>query len=433
MIAILFLLAIGGLMQAARSFAPTAGASGTELAFGFLLLAAYFAARLVSRLGLPKLTGYLLAGVLAGPYVLELVTREMTDSLRVVNSVATCILGLTAGAELNLRRVRPVMSTLRALMILGVLGVIGVLAATLFAIRSMLPMFDGLDTTAAIAVCVVVGVALTPQSPAVVMALLSETRADGPLSQLMLASVVVADLVVVLCYAIAAAVASAVIGSGVDVLDVALSVSWDLLGSVVFGVAIGILIGAFVRTVQRGASLFSLLICVVVAEIGGRVHLDPLVVMLAAGIWLENFSRASAGALLRGFESAQLPVFLVWFALSGTRLDLVQLSQTLVPIMILAAARAGWFFVSGRAACAFAAAPPAVARWSWVGLVPQAGLSLALIVVIQSNFPTFGKDAGVMILSLLGVNLLISPVLLRSALVGSGEAGQKSAADFAEH
>jgi Kef-type K+ transport system membrane component KefB len=247
----------------------------------------------------------------------------------------------------------------------------------------------------------------------------------------MLASVVVADLVVVLCYAIAAAVAGAVIGSGVDVPALALSVSWELVGSVGFGVAIGIVIGAFVRSVSRGAALFALLICVVVAEIGSRVALDPLIVTLAAGIWLENFSRADASALLRGFESAQLPVFLVWFALSGTRLDPGLLWATLVPVLILAAARGGWFFLGGRIACAITAAPPVVARFSWVGLVPQAGLSLALIVVIQNNFPSFGGDAAVMILSLLGVNLLVSPVILRSALIRSGEAGKKQASDFA--
>jgi Kef-type K+ transport system membrane component KefB len=430
-IPLLLLVAIAGLMQAARSFTDAAGASATELAFGFLLLTAYFMARLVSRLGLPRLTGYLLAGVLAGPFVLELVTREMTESLKVVNGVATCILGLTAGAELNLVRMRPVMGTLRALIVIGVIGVIAVLAGVLFALRPMLPLFAGMSTTSAIAVCAVIAVALTPQSPAVVMALLSETRADGPLSQLMLASVVVSDLVVVLCYAIVAAVAGAVIGSGVDVTEITLSVGWELIGSVGFGVAIGMLIGAFLRSMSRGAELFALLICVVVAEIGSWVALDPLIAMLAAGVWLENFSRADASALLRGFESAQLPVFLVWFALSGTRLDLGQLWVTLVPVLILAAARGGWFFLGSRIACAFTAAPPVVTRFSWVGLVPQAGLSLALIVVVPINFPSFGGDVAVMILSLLGVNLLVSPVLLRSALIRSGEAGKKQASDFA--
>lgn len=431
MIPLLLLLAIGGLMQAARSFTASGGTSATELAFGFLLLTAYFTARLVNQLGLPKLTGYLLAGVVAGPFVLELVTREMTDSLAIVNGVATCILGLTAGAELNLKRMRPMMTTLGALMIIGVFGAIGVLAGTLFLIRSMLPMFDGMPMAESLAVCAVVGVALAPQAPSVVMALLSETRADGPLSQLVLASVVVADLVVVLCYAIAAAIGGAVIGSGADVLDLALSVSWELFGSVAFGVAIGMLIGTFVRSVNRGASLFALLICIVVAEIGSRIHLDLLIVMLAAGIWLENFSRANASALVHSFESAQLPVFLVWFALSGARLDLVQLWEVGIPVLILAGARAGWFFIGGRIACAWTAAPPVVARWSWIGLVPQAGLSLALFVVIQNNFSDFGGAASVLILSLLGVNLLIAPVVLRSALLRSGEAGQKQASDFA--
>jgi Kef-type K+ transport system membrane component KefB len=430
-IALLLLVAIGGLMQAARSFTATAGASATELAFGFLLLIAFFMARVVSRFGLPRLTGYLLAGVVAGPFALELVTRDMTDSLKVVNGVATCILGLTAGAELNLARIRPVMGTLRAVMVLAVLGGAAALAGVLFLIRSMLPVFDGMATTETIAVCAVIAVALTPQSPSVMLALLSETRADGPLSQFMLASVVVADLVVVLGYAITAAVAGAVIGTGVDVPDLALSVAWELLGSVAFGIAIGMLIGGFLRSVRRGAPMFALLICIVVAEIGTRVHLDPLIVTLAAGIWLENFSRADSSALLGGFESAQLPVFLVWFALSGARLDLPQLWTVLVPVLILAAARAGWFFVGSRVACALTAAPPVVARLGWVALIPQAGLSLALVVVIPNNFPKFGGAAAVMMLSLIAVNLLVSPVMLRSALIRSGEAGKKQASDFA--
>src|SRR5260221_3781311 len=153
MIPLLLLLAVAGLMQAARSFTSDATIAGTELAFGFLLLAAYFTARLVNRVGLPKLTGYLLAGVIAGPFVLDLVTRDMASSLKVVNGSATCILGLTAGAELNLRRVRPITRTLRGMMVWSVVGVMFVLAGVLFLIRPLLPFFDGMTTQQALAVC----------------------------------------------------------------------------------------------------------------------------------------------------------------------------------------------------------------------------------------------------------------------------------------
>ncbi len=431
MIPLLLLLSVAGLMQAASTF-DSSSAGGTELAFGFLLLSAYFAGKLVSRLGLPRLTGYLLAGVLAGPAVLGLVTPDMAGSLKIVNSVASCILGLTAGAELNLKKVRPLAGTLRGLMIFSVLGGIVVLSGVLFLIRPLLPMFDAMTFVQSLSVCVLLAVALIPQSPAVVMAVLSETKADGPLSQTMLASVVVADLFVIVLYAIASAVAGVFVGGGVDVVDTVAHVAWELLGSMVFGVLIGVLIGAFVRAVKEGGAMFALMICVVVAEVGSRVRLDPLVVMLAAGIWLENFSRADTHSLLAKFESAQLPVFLVWFALAGLKLDLVALWGTIVPVLVIAATRGLSFFAGARIG-ATSATSPAVKSYGWVGLVPQAGLTLAFVVVIQNTFPAFGPDAAIIMLSVLGVNQLVAPVILRRALIKSGEAGAKTQTDFAVH
>jgi Kef-type K+ transport system membrane component KefB len=431
MIEAILLFAIVGLMQGVRTFASSAGAGGTELAFGYLLLVAYLSGRLASRFGLPKLTGYLLAGVISGPFVIDLVNNDMTASLKIVNGTATCILGLTAGGELNLKRVRPVMETLRAITLFGVLGAMLALTCLLFVIRPILPVFDGLSTLQGLAVSALIGVALSAQSPAVVMALLSETRADGPLSRLVLATVVVADLVVVVVYSIVAALAGAAIGGSLDIGETAFSIVWELFGSMGFGVVIGVLIATYLRHVKTSAALFALLVCVVVAEIGSRVHLDPLVVMLAAGVWLENFSKTDAGALLRGFEAAELPVFLVFFAMAGSKLDIYQLWATIIPVTILAATRAGVFYIGCRAACRRTYADAVVTRFGWTGLVPQAGLSLALVVVIQKNFPSFGPAAAVLLLSVVGINQLVAPVLFRLTLVKSGEAGKRADAGFA--
>ncbi|CAN5805903.1 hypothetical protein BH11MYX2_BH11MYX2_33700 [soil metagenome] len=430
MIELLLLFALAGLMQAARSF--TVGVvGGTELAFGFLLLTAFFAGKVVSRFGLPRLTGYLIAGVIAGGAVLDLVSSEMTKSLSVVNGVASCILGLTAGAELNLKKVRPLARTLRGLISFGVIGGIAVLTGVLYLLRPMIPLFAAMDEVQSIAVCSLLAVALIPQSPAVVMAVLSETKADGPLSQTMLATVVVADLVVIVCYAIASAVAGLFVGGGVDLVDTVRDVAWELFGSIGFGIVIGIVIGAYLRAVKEGAALFSLMVCVVVAQVGARVHLDPLVVMLAAGIWLENFSRSGSHDLLAGFESAQLPVFLVWFALAGLRLDIFTLVGLIVPVMIIAGSRAVTLYLGGKVAMARAEPPPAVKKYGWVGLVPQAGLSLAFATLIANTKAfSFGADAATLILSVLAVNQLIAPVLVRRAVMKSGEAGAKDQPDF---
>jgi len=431
-IALLLLLAVGGLMQAARSFTGDTSVAGTELAFGYLLLASYFTAKIVNRVGLPKLTGYIIAGVVSGPFVLGFVTKDMGHSLDVVKDTATAILALEAGAELQLKKIKPVMATLRRITFNSVIGTMFAIGGLLFLLRPLLPaIFAGLDLTQSLAVCMAMAVALSAKSPAVVMAILAETRADGPLSRVILASVVVADLTVIMLFSVALAVTGALIGGDIDVVETAISVAWQLLGSIAFGLIIGMAIGQFLLSVKNGATLFALMICVIVAEIGARIHLDPLIVLLAAGIWLRNGSRADATQLLGKFEAAQLPVFLVFFALAGSKLDIYALVALLVPIVLIAAVRAGSFYVGARLACRRTGADEVVTRYAWFGLVPQAGLALALALVLKNTFPSFGDSAAVILFGVVGLNEAIAPVILRMMLIKSGEAGKKQGVDFA--
>src|SRR5690606_3322742 len=178
MIHLLLLLAVGGMMHAARSFTTDTSIAGTELAFGFLMLAAYFTAKIISKVGFPKLTGYLLAGVIAGPYVLGFVTAEMSVPPKVVSTTATATLALEAGSELQLNKVKPILRTLRSMTVFAVIGAMVTISFALFLMRPLLPfIFDGMTFEQSIVVCAAIGVSLSAQSPAVVMALLAETRA----------------------------------------------------------------------------------------------------------------------------------------------------------------------------------------------------------------------------------------------------------------
>jgi Kef-type K+ transport system membrane component KefB len=432
MINLLLLIAVGGMMHAARSFTTDTTLAGTELAFGYLMLAAYFTAKIINRFGFPKLTGYLLAGVISGPFVLGFVTMDMGVSLKVVSGAATAIIALEAGAELELPKIKPLMKTLRGITLFAVIGAMFTISGALYLMRPLLPyIFANMTETQSLAVCISIGIALSAQSPAVVMALLAETRAEGPLARTVLASVVVADLCVLLFSSIAFAVTGAVIGGSLDVVGTALNVGWELIGSMVFGVLIGMVMGQYLLSVKRGASLFALMICVIVAEIGSRMHLDPLIVLLAAGIWLRNFSRADATLLFHDFESAQLPTFLVFFALAGSKLDINTLWASMIPVIILAAVRAGSFYVGAKFACKVTNAEDVVQRYAWFGLVPQAGLALALALVLKNTFPSFGDGAAVILFGVVGFNECVAPVILRKMLISSGEAGKKKGVDFA--
>jgi len=193
----------------------------------------------------------------------------------------------------------------------------------------------------------------------------------------------------------------------------------------------GMLLGAFLRFAPRGGAMFTVLLCVVVAEIGTRVHLDPLIAMLAAGIWLENISSVSAHALLQQIESARLPLFLVFFSLAGTHINVRELAASILPISIIVLVRAAAFRLGTGAACRVSGAAPVVTQYAWFGLVPQSGLALALALLVRQTFPTFGDSAAVLTFGVVGANELVAPVILRRMLLRSGEAGKKEIADFA--
>jgi hypothetical protein len=96
------LAVIGGLLFGATRVFPDAGGTGTIAAVGFLLLAGTLVSELVDVLKLPHLTGYLLAGILAGPHVLKLIDHHSVERLSSINALALALIALEGGAELKL-------------------------------------------------------------------------------------------------------------------------------------------------------------------------------------------------------------------------------------------------------------------------------------------------------------------------------------------
>jgi Kef-type K+ transport system membrane component KefB len=425
-IAVLVLLAIGGLMHAARSFGATGTLAGTELAFGYLLLTAYFTANLTSRVGLPRLTGYLAAGIVTGPYLFALVDHNLTARLALVKGTAVCMIGLTAGAALVWRRVRPQLGAIAKISLYGVIGTAALIAGAVLALRPWLPFLDALPMPVAVAMACVIGTTLSAKSPAVVMALIDETGSEGEVTDLMLASVVIGDLVTIVLFAIAAAIASSMSGGAVDPIATAASLGWGLGGSAGLGLLLGLLIGVFVRRVERGHALFATMICVVVAQIAPTLRIDPLITMLAAGVALENISRADASVLLGSFESAALPTYLVFFAVAGAEVHLTEVVALIIPVVLLFGVRATGFFLFGRLGTA-GHPNPTVRKTVWVALLPQAGLALALALLMTESLGPLGASAAGLVFGLVAFNEVIAPVVLRVVMLRTGESGRRRA------
>jgi Kef-type K+ transport system membrane component KefB len=170
------------------------------LALGFTLIAAALAGELLEYVRLPRVTGYLLFGMVCGPYLGNLITRPMARELQLLNGLAIVLIAFIAGLEMNVARLRP---RLRAMVQLGGVTML-LMYLGLFAIfwlawpwLGIAPELVGAQRVAVVALLTTV---VASFSPTVTIALIAESRATGPLSELTLAVVIMADLLLILFF-----------------------------------------------------------------------------------------------------------------------------------------------------------------------------------------------------------------------------------------
>ena len=147
---------------------------GTIAAVGFLLLAGTLMSELVETLRVPHLTGYLLAGIIAGPHVLHLIDHHSVVNLTQVNALALALIALEGGAELKLATVKRrleephVGNLLQSSLVLT--GVAGVFSFS----RPLIPFLEPLGVVAVVGVRSSVGVLSVTRSPSAALGILAQ-------------------------------------------------------------------------------------------------------------------------------------------------------------------------------------------------------------------------------------------------------------------
>ena len=398
----------------------------TLLTFGFLILAAHTTGALAASVRLPRVVGYLGAGVLFGPSVLDVVTTDSASALAPVSSLAIALIAFLAGAELRWAEVRERGRAISRILCVELSLSFVLLAGLLFATRRWIPFLQGESAVAAIGFCVLFAAVAVVHSPAVTMALLTETRARGPVARTTLGVVLVSDVVVILLFSAALAVARALVPpSGADAAALTLGgVVWELAGAVLVGAVLGAAIAAYLRFVRRELVLFVVLIAFFGVEIARLVHVEALLMLLVAGFVTENVSRPVDGAEIRhAVERSGGPVFTVFFALAGAGLALSDVAAVWPIVLPLVLVRAFAIWAGTAVGARWAGVPRETARHVWMGLVSQAGVAIGLAAVIAEVYPSRGAALRALFLATLAVNQLVGPILFRLALVRSGEVG----------
>jgi Kef-type K+ transport system membrane component KefB len=410
-------------------FVVSAGANGaplTALALGFALIAAAIAGELSERARLPRVTGYLLFGMICGPYLGNIITRPMARELQLINGLAVVLIAFIAGLEMNFSRLR---GRLRAMLELGGVAIAVmyvVLFAALWLAWPWLGIAGELAGVQKVAVVLLLTTVVASFSPTVTIALIAESRASGPLSELALAVVILADLLLIFCFTLTMQLVAYAFG-GLREVGVFASLTWEIFGSFAFGAMAGALFAFYLRHVGREIAVALLGLCALIAGVGAELHLEPLLAALAAGLVVENIAPPRGDVLKDAAERGALPVLVVFFAAAGASLQLDALATIGGIALALSALRMALIWVACRAGNAYARIDPKVGKLVWMGLVSQAGVTLGLTMIVAAKYPGWGTTMQTLMVSLIAIHQLIGPVLFRAALARAGEIGKMDA------
>lgn len=390
-------------------------------ALGFLLLAGTLAGELLEPLRLPHLTAYLFTGLLAGPHVMGLVDHHAVETMTFVNSLALALIALAGGAELRIETLRKELKSISIANALHIIIGAPTVAFVFYLARPMIPFAQQLTSTALLGVAFLWGAIAVSRSPAATLAILSQTRAKGPLTNNMLAFVMLSDAVVAVFFAVMLVIARPMIDPTAEFsLQGLKDLGHELLGSVAVGTTMGLLLAGYMRMIGAQMQLVLLVLGFVLWEVLQYLHFDTLLTFLVAGFVVQNLSNQGP-AFLHAVERLSSVVFVLFFTSAGAHLDLPLLGKMWPVALLLAGSRAAVSFGTSKFSSWLANDHPMVKKWAWSSLISQAGMTLGLVIILERSFPTFGKDLRSLGIATIAINEMIGPVLFKLGLDRAGE------------
>ncbi len=399
------------------------------LAVGILLILGWTGGRAANALGLPRVTGYLVAGLLFGPALLHVFPRRLIDKdLYVITEMALGIIAYSIGGSLVYDRLKRLGRSILWITWAQALGAFVVTAALLIPVLPLVTNLTGGDFDfwkTYLPLALVIGAISVATAPGAVLAIISEFKARGPFTTTLLGIIAIDDGLAIMFFALA--------GAGARALLHPLTPSWlNLVGgalleiclSLALGTAAGLLLQFFSRFIRRREALLMVILGVIftVSGLAALFELSPLLANMVVGFIIVNRERQHQNFFLV-VEQIEEPLYGLFFSLAGAHLDLsVLTSAGLLAVAILV------FRILGKQAGVWAGAwisqaPAVMRRYLGLGLFPQAGVSIGLVLMAREIFavPLVASILVNGVIATVIVNELIAPPLVKYALVKAGE------------
>ncbi len=414
----------------------------TLLGISIALCAGLLVSRFVKPLKMPAVTGYLIAGILIGPYCLGQLgvegvgfpTIESVKALSLFNDVALGFIAFAIGNEFRLSQLR---QTGRQATVIGVFQ--GLVAALLVDVTLIALHFFVLGDALPLADAITLGAIATATAPAATLMVVRQYKAKGELTDLLLPIVALDDAVGLVVFAVSFGVAKAINFGNFDMTSILVEPLLEIVLSLLLGFVMGAIFSAAEKYFKSNSKRLSLSITFVTMtvalsmlefEVGGvRIGFSSLLVCMMLGTVFCNVCDFSE-EIMGKTDRWTAPLFILFFVLSGAELELnVFTNMAVVSIgaaYIISRSVGKWLGASVSAK--FMHCPPLVQKYLGITLLPQAGVALGMSVTVAQTLGPSGAMMRNIVLFGVLIYELVGPTLTRIALTRAGDIQPKTVA-----
>lgn len=392
--------------------------------------------RIVKRFGLPAITGYLIGGVLIGPYFLGrlqipgigFTSMEKVEELKVISEITLGFIAFLIGNEFRISQLRK--TGKQAL----VIGVFQALTATLVVDIVLFIIYLIMPDKISLSAVITLGAIATATAPAATLMVINQYEAKGKLTDILLPVVAIDDAVGLIIFAISLGIAKVISTGEYNLLTIIVEPIVEIILSLLIGIIIGTILTKSENHFKSRSKRMSVIVAVVLLSVsismyhftfaGIHISISSLLLCMMVGTAFCNESEYDfSNDLMDRTNRWATPFMILFFILSGSELQLDVFSNitiVLIGIAFIAARTIGKYYGAYFSAKAVKC-DKSVQKYLGITLLPQAGVALGMSIKAQEALGNDGNLIKNITLFAILIYELVGPYLTKQALIKAGD------------
>ena len=383
--------------------------------------------RIMKLFNLPNVTGYLIAGVLVGPYCINLLNAENLSDVSFISTIALGFIAFSIGGEFKLDAIKRLGGKVLTITFMQAFFAVAFVMASLFVVQAI---DKTLISTPAI---LLLSAIATATAPAATLMVVRQYKARGPVTETLLPVVAFDDAIGLIVFAICFGIAKVLAGGGeISAKTIALLPLLEIALSLAVGCALGIVIALACKLFKSRANRLGVMIAVVLVAVGLcqieilGVHMSSLLICMMVGAAFTN-ARKDAVIILDGAERWTPPLFMLFFVISGATLDLTIIPYIGVIGIVYIVFRSLGKYLGSYLGGVVTKADKNVKNYLGITLLPQAGVAIGMAQTVASepSLITISQSIVTVVLCATLIYEIVGPLLTKICLVKAGEITEK--------